>query len=72
LARKLMAKLEAEADGMGIDTLYLDTTRGLTEAIAFYQSLGFVDAPYDPASVQDPDIAAHLVIMEKALTPVDT
>ncbi|MEM6482247.1 MAG: GNAT family N-acetyltransferase [Pseudomonadota bacterium] len=67
LARKLMDKLETEARAMGLSALYLDTSSGLGEAIAFYKSLGFHDAPFDPSSVQDPEIAKHLVIMEKPL-----
>lgn len=67
IANKLMARLEAEARAMGCMTLYLDTTTGLPEAIAFYRGLGFVDAVFDPDSVQDPAIIAHLVFMEKPL-----
>lgn len=51
---------------MGLTALYLDTSSGLREAIVFYQSLGFKDAPFDPSSVQDPEIAHPPVIMEKA------
>ena len=67
LAKRLMDKLESEAREMGLSALYLDTSSGLKEAIAFYAGLGFEEAPFDPASVQDPDIARHLVIMEKSL-----
>lgn len=67
LAKKLMNRLEAEARKMSLSALYLDTSRGLNEAVAFYKSLGFEDAPFDPSSVQDPEIAQHLVIMEKPL-----
>ncbi len=67
LAKRLMDRLEAEARKMGLLSLYLDTSSGLREAIAFYQSLGFKDATFDPSSVQDPEIAKHLVIMEKSL-----
>lgn len=67
LARRLMDRLEAEAQGMGLPALYLDTSSGLHEAIAFYTSLGFKDAPFDLTSLQDPAIARHLVIMEKPL-----
>ncbi|PUB11872.1 GNAT family N-acetyltransferase [Yoonia sediminilitoris] len=67
LAKRLMEKLELEAKQMGCSALYLDTSAGLKEAIAFYRSLGFDDAPFDPTSVQSPEIAKYLVIMEKAL-----
>ena len=67
LARQLMDRLEREARQMGCSALYLDTSAGLREAIAFYRSSGFADAPFDPSSVQDPQIAQHLVIMEKPL-----
>lgn len=67
LARKLMARLEREAVDMGLSGLYLDTSSGLHEAIRFYKSLGFTDAGFDPSSVQDPEIARHLVFMEKGL-----
>ena len=67
LARRLMDTLEKEASEMGLSALYLDTSSGLREAIAFYRSLGFENAPFDPSSVQDPEIAQHLVIMEKSL-----
>jgi ribosomal protein S18 acetylase RimI-like enzyme len=67
LAKRLMDRLEAEASVMGLSALYLDTSSGLLEAIAFYKSLGFQDAPFDPSSVQDPEIARYLVIMEKSL-----
>jgi|AACY02.2.fsa_nt_gi Acetyltransferases len=67
LARRLMALLEAEARAMGCSALYLDTSAGLREAVAFYRTLGFEDAPFDPASVQDPEVAKHMVVMEKPL-----
>ena len=67
LAKRLMDRLETEARDMNIPSLYLDTSSGLLPAINFYKSLGFTDAPFDPTSVQDPDIARHLVIMEKTL-----
>ena len=67
LARRLMALLEAEARAMGCRALYLDTSVGLREAIAFYRTLGFADAAFDAASVQDPEVARHLVFMEKPL-----
>ena len=67
LAKRLMARLEAEARDMGLSALYLDTSSGLQEAMAFYRSIGFEDAPFDPSSIQDPDVAQHLVILEKPL-----
>ncbi|MEM1284302.1 MAG: GNAT family N-acetyltransferase [Pseudomonadota bacterium] len=67
IAGRLMERLETEARAMNLSVLYLDTSSGLHEAIAFYRSLGFQDAPFDQASVQDPEIARHLVIMEKRL-----
>ena len=67
LAKRLMARLEDEARAMGLGTLYLDTSRGLHEAIRFYESIGFASAAFDPASAQDPEVARHLVVMEKVL-----
>lgn len=67
LARRLLDRLEIEAREMSLSALYLDTSSGLRESIAFYKSRGFEEAPFDPASVQDPEIARHLVIMEKPL-----
>jgi hypothetical protein len=52
---------------MGMSALYLDTTPGFPEAIALYRAIGFMDAAYDPASVQDPALLPHLVFMEKPL-----
>lgn len=69
LARRLVARLEREARGMGLSHLYLDTTPGFPEAIALYRALGFAEADYDPASVQDPALLPHLVFMEKPLAP---
>ena len=69
LAKRLMARLEAEARAMGLSALYLDTTSGFPEAIALYRSLGFDDAQHDATSVQDPTILEHLVFMEKTLSP---
>lgn len=67
LAKRLMERLEQEATRMKCSALYLDTSAGLRDAILFYRSLGFLDAPFDPTSVQDPDIAKSLVILEKPL-----
>jgi len=67
LATRLMDRLETEAREMGLIALYLDTSSGLREAINFYAVRGFNEAPFDPTSVQDPEIAQHLVIMEKLL-----
>ncbi len=67
LAAQLMARLEHEARDMGLSALYLDTSSGLREAIALYRSIGFVDAKFDPSSVQDPETAQYLVILEKPL-----
>jgi GNAT superfamily N-acetyltransferase len=67
IARRLMARIETEARAMGCSALYLDTTVGLHEAIALYRALGFTDADFDTESVQDPEIARHLVFLEKPL-----
>ena len=67
VAQKLMRRLEAEAVAMGCTALYLDTSAGLDAAIRFYEKLGFAGTAFDAASQQDPEIAKHLVIMEKPL-----
>lgn len=54
LARRLMARIEAEAQSMGYRNLRLDTNSALTEALALYRATGWTDiAPYTtpPADV---------------------
>lgn len=67
VARLLMQAVTDAARAMGCTALYLDTSATLVEAIALYRSMGFVDAPFDDASVQDAEIARHLVILQKPL-----
>jgi DNA-binding MarR family transcriptional regulator/predicted GNAT family acetyltransferase len=50
LARRLMTAIEAEARGMGMTGLKLDTNSALGEAIALYRATGWTDiAPYTGA-----------------------
>ncbi len=67
IAHMLMAALTDEARTLGCHALYLDTSAALVDAIAMYRAMGFVDAPFDPASVQALDVARQLVILEKTL-----
>jgi len=48
LARRLLADLEARARAAGAPAVELDTNRTLTEAIALYRSIGYVEvAPFN-------------------------
>jgi GNAT superfamily N-acetyltransferase len=63
LARRLMAELEERARSAGAAAVQLDTNRTLTEAIAMYRRLGYVEVePYN-----DEPYAHHW--FRKALTP---
>lgn len=67
--RALVEAAIAEARASGARFLRLDTSANLTEAIALYRRLGFVDrAPYAESDhFEDPVLGPHLVFMEKAL-----
>ena len=43
LARRLLAELEERARAAGAPAVQLDTNRTLTEAIALYRKLGYVE-----------------------------
>jgi len=45
VGRRLLRRLVAEARGMGLRSVRLETNRALTESIALYRSEGFVEVP---------------------------
>jgi len=45
VGRRLLSALEGEARRRGATAVRLDTNRNLTEAIALYQSAGYVEIP---------------------------
>jgi DNA-binding MarR family transcriptional regulator/GNAT superfamily N-acetyltransferase len=45
LGRRMLTALEAEARGLGLTTLRLETNRALTAAIALYRSAGYIEVP---------------------------
>ncbi|MBL9047433.1 MAG: GNAT family N-acetyltransferase [Tabrizicola sp.] len=45
LSRRLMQAIEAEARGMGMTSLKLDTHSALTEAVSLYRASGWRDIP---------------------------
>ncbi|MHC0051895.1 GNAT family N-acetyltransferase [Actibacterium sp. D379-3] len=59
LARALMASLEKAARDIGLCLIRLETGDALTEAVALYRTLGYVDCP---AFGGYPDIASNLFL----------
>jgi ribosomal protein S18 acetylase RimI-like enzyme len=63
LGRALVARLLAEAAARGYAEVRLDTLPDMTEAIALYRGLGFVETgPYYPTPVAGTVFFAHTLV----------
>jgi GNAT superfamily N-acetyltransferase len=65
LGRRLTEGLMAAARDDGYSLMQLDTADRLTEAIALYQSMGFIQI--DPYQTYPEHLMPHLIFMEKGL-----
>ncbi len=63
LGRRLLAEVEAQAQGHGVTVLRLETNRALTEAVGLYRTAGYAEVP----AFNDEPFADHW--FEKSLLP---